>query len=120
MFTEEEQELITRINYQIFNNGIDSLYHNNYYRYMFDYVDLLKKQGSELALEVELLIKRAFIILIEIEKFTPYVELENLVADAENGNNYSTAAWLSELKEELKQIENKYCEISESFLKLLS
>ena len=109
MFTEQEKNIMVNIDYQIFNNNINDLYHNNCYRNMFDYVDICKKEGSDLALEAATLIKRAFIILIEIEKFKFYT-----------GYSYKTAEWLSELKKELKMIEIKYCEISESLLKLFS
>ncbi|MCG8542258.1 MAG: hypothetical protein MJA82_20350 [Clostridia bacterium] len=104
-FTEQEKQIVTAFDYQIFNNGIKDIYYNNYYREMFDYFDILAKEGSEISLEVSKMIKRAFILIIELDRFGEYKDPEYNMAD-------TIFSW----EKELKSIENHYYSLSEDFL----
>ncbi len=71
-FTKKEKDIITSFDYQIFNNGIEDIYYNHYYRSMFDYFDILEKEGSEISIKVSKMIKRAFILIIDLDRYSEY------------------------------------------------
>lgn len=106
-FSEKEKEIVTSFDYQIRNNGIEDIYYNNYYRYMFEYFDILQKEGSQISIEVSNMIKRAFILIFELDRFGEY---ENKLDD-------DLTQQIKEWKKELDAIEKKYWSISERFLK---
>ncbi|AJD29127.1 hypothetical protein FDE98_14305 [Clostridium sporogenes] len=105
-FTKKEKDIITSFDYQIFNNGIEDIYYNHYYRSMFDYFDILEKEGSEISIKVSKMIKRAFILIIDLDRYSEY------------GDNpiFGMTQTIKEWKNELDLIEKKYWSISEEFL----
>ena len=104
--TENERELISAFDYQIFNNGITDMYYNHYYREMFNYFDILSKDGSDISIEASTLLKRAFILIIDLDRYGEFTDPE-----------FGLSRQISEWKRELKNIEDRYCSISDNLLK---
>lgn len=105
--TVNEKDTITEFDYQIFNNGIDAIYHNNCYRELFKYLDILAKEGSEISIEVSNIIKRAFILIIELNRFGECVFPVCGLAE-------EIVSW----KKELTRLEEQYYCLSEELLSI--
>lgn len=87
MLNEKEIELISYMDYQVLNNGMDGWLGNRGYGKVFDFIEILNKRNSELDQKVASIFKKATLAGYEYYRnkdLTFIPEIKEIFDEAEN------------------------------------